>query len=168
MDEARETIKQALAQFDIKENVLQKLKDTKLPIPNYGLDVNIVDEWEAIRQQYIDLSNVPYTLLGEYYEKFSAMIAYSLVEESMADIDLAIAKSKVNLAEEMLLLIQPKARADVQQASSHAEEIYINAEKERLEKYAYYKMMSALNSGYVGRRDAISREISRRQKEISN
>lgn len=161
----RERIVAGIAAMTSKEAWQARLKRAGLPVPPKPKDavegVNLFSEWEELRNRYGGVSNIPYGELGDFLDRWSAMISYARWVEAVADIEQATAREIRDTIKKQLYTLQDGSR-EVRDALVHMEPLYQEWEAKYTETLTSYIAIKALREGYEHRVNAISREITRR------
>lgn len=167
----RQKIEKGIGDFITRETTMQKIKRAGLPVPPKPEDAvngtDLFQEWESVRKKYGSISNIPYRELGEFLDRWSAMVSYSRWCEAIADIDRATAEEIRDTVKKQLYIIQEGSR-EMKDASVYKEEIFLNWQIKHGENSAMYTMVRALREGYESRLNAISREITRRGSDFED
>jgi hypothetical protein len=160
-----------VGKFVTREATMAKILTAGLIIPPKPLEsasgVDLFSEWEAVKRRYGGLSNIPYSELGDYLDKWTGMISYARWCEAVADIDRSTAEEIRDTIKKQLFTIQAGNR-ELRDASVFTEELYIEWENKYSEASAMYTAVRALREGYEGRATAVSREITRRGGDLED
>ncbi len=166
----REAIQQGIQDMlSLKEITKNKLKKAGLFIPaRPSAVVNGVDlysEWEALKRRYGGIANIPHEELGEYLDRWTAMISYTRWVEAVADLEQATAREIRDTIRKQLYTLQEGGR-EIRDAMVYTEPLYQEWERKYTEALALYIQVKALREGYEQRATAISREITRRGTDM--
>lgn len=165
---SREQIEKEIAELEVFKKTQDKLKRAGLIIPPKPRDavegIDLFTEWENMKKKYGGVANIPFTELGEFLDRWTAMIAYARWAEAVADIDQQSAREIRDTISKQLYTIQEGGR-ELRAAMVATEPLYIKWEREFTEKQALYTAIKGLREGYEQRANAISREITRRSSD---
>lgn len=154
---------------EAKNNALRKIKKAKLLRPNapdVELEGNELDkEWTKIKRAYGGLSNIPFSELGAFLDKWTELIAYTRWVEAVADLDQASAREIRDTVKKQLYVLQDGGR-EIRDAKTHIEPLYIEWEKKYNESLVTMIAIKGLREGYEQRANALSREITRRTNDV--
>jgi len=165
----REEIFKGIEDMQVFEKTLAKLDKAGLIIPDKPADsaltVSIYKEWDTMKQRYGGISNIPYNELGDFLDKWTALISYTRWVESVSDIEQQSALEIRDTIRKQLYTLQAGGR-EIRDSMVSIEPTYIKMEQDYNEKVSLYKAIKGLREGYETRANAISREISRRSAEV--
>ena len=78
---SREQIEKEIAELEVFKKTQDKLKRAGLIIPPKPRDavegIDLFTEWENMKKKYGGVANIPFTELGEFLDRWTAMIAYA-------------------------------------------------------------------------------------------
>lgn len=167
----RNEIENGIEKMVQSSKVATKLNLAGLPIPHKpsSLDskVNIFAEWEIIKKNYGGIGNIPFEELGNYLDKWTALVSYARWSEAIADIKQTASREIRDTVEKQLYTLQDGGR-ELRAASVQTEPLYIEWENKFIEDNTYYTSIRGLREAYEYRANAISREITRRASEVDN
>ena len=160
----REDVEQGIQQFIAREKTMAKLRQAGIFTPPKPSDVtngvNLFTEWENLRKAYGGVANIPATELGDFLDRWAAMIAYARWVEAVADIDRATAEEILTTVKKQLYTLQEGSR-EMKDAAVYTEPLYLEWEQKYLESYSMYTATKGIREGYEYRLNAIAREITR-------
>ncbi len=166
-DRSANDIRKEIENFNQTKSIVNIILKAGIPIPN-KVDIDLEDEWGAVKNKYNGLSNIPSPLLGEYLDKFSTILGYAYYCQAIADYESMSLKTQKEFAKEKLFLIQPTmSNKDTQVALVHNEPLYCELTEKYLIEYGKWRIITALVNSYERKTEAISREITRRGNEIN-
>lgn len=165
----RQEIEREVKNYTVRELTKAKIEKAGLPIPSkpeeLAKGMNIFTEWENMLKNYGGIANVPFSVLGEYLDKWTSVIAYARWVEAIADIDQATAREIRDTIKKQLYVIQEGSR-ELREAMVHTEPLYREWEQKYTESLSMMIAVKALREGYEKRAEAISREITRRLNDV--
>ena len=165
MTMTRDDIEKGIEELEVFKKTADKLKRAGLIIPQKPQDavqgIDLFAEWERMKRQYGGVANIPFAELGEFLDRWTAMIAYARWTEAIADIDQQSSREIRDTVQKQLYTVQDGGR-EIRAAMVATEPIYIKWENEFTEKIALFTAIRGLREGYEQRANAISREITRR------
>lgn len=163
----REQIEQGIEDFIDKEKAINNLKRVGLPIPTRPVDMESVQhEWDALVKRSGGIGNVPFEKLGDFLDRWTAVVSYARWLEAMADVDQTVALEIRDHIKKQLYLIQSGSNRELRDAAVYAEPKYIEWELKYTTAVAHYKLIKQLREGYEHRCNAVSREITRRVNDV--
>lgn len=161
----REQIEKGIAELEVFKKTQDKLRRAGLIIPpkpeEAAQGIDLYSEWDRMKKKYGGVANIPFHELGEFLDRWTAMIAYSRWTEAVADIDQQSAREIRDTIQKQLYTIQDGSR-EIRAAMVATEPLFIEWEQEYTEKLALFIAIRGLREGYEQRAAAISREITRR------
>lgn len=164
----RKQIENNIKNLTVREQTIAKIKKAGLFIPKKPDDadkgVDLFTEWENMKQRYGGVGNIPFNELGEFLDRWSAMISYARWLEAIADIDQTTAREIRDTIKKQLYTLQEGTR-EMKDAKVYTEPLYIEWENKYTEAFTLYTAVKALREGYEYRANSISREITRRSSE---
>lgn len=167
----REDIENGIEKLEVYKKTQDKLKRAGLIIPSKPKEavegMDLFTEWEDMKRKYGGVANIPFNELGNYLDKWSAMIAYARWTEAVADIDQQSAREIRDTIQKQLYTVQDGGR-ELRAASVATEPLYIKWEQEYTEKLALFIAVKGLREGYEQRANSISREITRRGNDMTD
>lgn len=167
----REEIEAGIEKMIQASKVSAKLQMVGLPVPKkppqLKSNVTLFDEWEQLKKTHGGISNIPFDELGNFLDKWTAVISYARWVEAISDIKQLTSREIRDNVEKQLYTLQEGSR-ELRAASVHTEHLYIQWENQYLEDVAYYLSVKGLRESYEYRANAISREITRRTSEADN
>ena len=167
----RNEIEHGIEKMVQSSKVATKLQTAGLPLPSKPAytesRINIFDEWETLKKTYGGIGNIPFDDLGNYLDKWTALVSYARWTEAIADIKQTSSKEIRDTVEKQLYTLQDGGR-ELRAASVHTEPIYIEWENKYIEDNTYYISIKGLREAYEHRANEISREITRRASEVDN
>lgn len=167
----RQEIERGVSQYITREVTMNKIRRAGLPVPPKPEDAtngtDLFSEWDALRRRYGGTANIPYNELGDFLDRWTAMIAYARWVEAVADIDRATAEEIRDTVKKQLYTIQEGNR-EMRDASVYTEPLFIEWERKYTEALSMYTATRALREGYEHRAAAISREITRRGDDLQD
>lgn len=167
----REQIEKEIHYFTVREITKAKIAKAGLPVPPKPRDaeegIDLFVEWENIKRQYGSVANIPFHVLGDFLDRWTAMISYARWCEAIADIDQSTAREIRDTIKKQLYTLQEGSR-EIRDAMVYTEPLYREWEKRYAENYSLYIAIKALREGYEYRANAISREITRRSSDMND
>jgi hypothetical protein len=166
----REEIESGIVNMESYKTAIAKLRTAGLVVPQKPPDAvtncDLSAEWESMKRRYGGVANIPFEELGEFLDRWTAMISYARWTEAIADIDCQTSREVRDTIKKQLYTVQSGGR-EIREAMVSTEAIYIQWEQKYIQDNALYIMIKGLREGYEGRANAISREITRRMSEVS-
>jgi hypothetical protein len=164
----REDIEKNIDNILISKESLIKIKKAGFPIPEKPSQCeNLFNEWNTLKLKYGGISNIPYSELGEYLDKWASVISYTRWVEANSDIICSNSREIKDMVKKQLYTLQDGSR-EMKDALVYCDELYIKWENKYLEDLSLYTMLKALREGYEQRMIAISREITRRGDDFKD
>ena len=164
----RQEIEKEISNYTVREITKAKIEKAGLPIPSKPEElaegIDIFSEWENMKKAYGGIANIPFTVLGDYLDKWTSIVAYARWVEAIADIDQATAREIRDTIKKQLYTLQEGGR-ELREAMVHTEPLYREWEQKYTESLSMMIAVKALREGYERRADAISREITRRMND---
>jgi hypothetical protein len=164
----RSDIESGIEKMIQSSKVAAKLQVAGLPIPKkpqcLSNNVTLFEEWEKLKKTYGGIGNIPFDELGDFLDKWTAVISYSRWIEAISDIKQLTSREIRDTVEKQLYTLQEGGR-EIRAASVHTEELFIQWENRYLEDSTYYLSVRGLRESYEYRANSISREITRRASE---
>lgn len=161
----KEDIHGFIAKMNVFEETSSKLSKAGLIIPDKPVDaikaVNLFKEWDNMKARYGGIANIPFVELGDFLDRWTALISYTRWVEAVSDVEQQTAGELRSIVGKQLYTTQTGNR-EMRDALVYVDKTYLDLEKDYNEKLALYKQIKALREGYETRANAISREISRR------
>lgn len=161
----REKIQKNAEEMEVFKKTQDKIRRAGLITPPKPQDavqgIDLFTEWENMKKKYGGVANIPFKELGEFLDRWTAMIAYARWTEAIADIEQQSAREIRDTVQKQLYTIQDGGR-EIRAAMVATEELYMKWESEYTEKIALFTAIKGLREGYEQRANAISREITRR------
>ncbi|NLZ54293.1 MAG: hypothetical protein GX892_14330 [Thermoanaerobacteraceae bacterium] len=165
----RQQIEQEVKNYSVREATMAKIQKAGLPIPDKPPDlvegVNVFTEWDNLVKSHGGIANIPFSILGDYLDKWTSIVSYARWVEAIADIDQATAREIRDTIKKQLYTIQDGGR-ELREALVHIEPLYREWEQKYVESLSMLIAVKALREGYERRADAISREITRRMNDV--
>lgn len=171
----REQIENEIKMYADSKITASKMKKAGLPIPpkptgaeedsqkTNGDDIFI--RWEKVKKKHGGIANIPFSILGDFLDEWTSILAYARWCEAIADIDQATAREIRDTIKQQLYTLQDGSR-EVRAALVAVEPLYREWEKKYTEALALLLATQALRQGYEQRANAISREITRRGNDV--
>lgn len=130
--------------------------------------MDVESEWDEVKTKFGGISNVPYTLLGDYLDKFNSALGFAYYCQGIADYESIAMKTRLEFVKELMFLSKPvMSNKDTQYALVMNEPEVIKLTAEYTKEYGKWKIISAMVNSYERKAEAISREITRRGSEAS-
>ncbi|WP_426455427.1 hypothetical protein ACP26L_36105 (plasmid) [Paenibacillus sp. S-38] len=165
----RQEIEAGAQELVVRRKAMNRLASAGLPTPPKPEDSvegrNLFTEWDNLKKRHGGVANIPFTELGDFLDRWTAMIAYARWCESVADLDRTTALEIRNTIQDQLYPLQEGNR-ELRAATVATEELYRHWQEQYLEANAIYTAMKGLREGYEQRANAISREITRRGADV--
>lgn len=157
--------------LSIPYSAVERVERLELPIPAKPVEVvegiDILVEWDRLKTQHGGISNIPTVRLGDFFDKWTALLAYTRWVEAVADIEHASIREARDMIKKQIYTIKEGSR-ELRDALVYTDEEYIKLSNLYIEKLTFYILMKALRESYEYRVTAISREITRRGYEITD
>ena len=165
----RQEINQEISNYTVRENTMAKIQKAGLPVPIKPVElvegIDIFTEWEKMKKDYGGIANIPFSVLGDYLDKWTSVVSYARWVEAIADIDQVTAREVRDTVKKQLYTIQEGGR-ELRDATVCIEPLYRKWEQKYTESLSMLIAGKALREGYEIRADAISREITRRTNDV--
>ncbi|BAU28229.1 hypothetical protein DFP93_101306 [Aneurinibacillus soli] len=163
---SRQEIENHLATWDVRKEVVERIKRSGLPIPLKPTEPEAMStEWNEMNQQHGGLSNIPFDELGNFLGKWDALTAYARYVEAVADLEQTAIKERKDHVKSQLYVLSEGTR-EIRYASCQSDPLYVGLQHKFEIAEATYTAMRALREGYEGKVNVISREITRRGNEL--
>jgi hypothetical protein len=167
----RDEILKGIEKMQVFKETSDKLSRAGLIIPEKPADavqgINLFTEWEKMKQRYGGIANIPFSELGDFLDRWTALISYTRWVEAVSDIEQSSALEIRDTVKKQLYTLQTGSR-EIRDAMVSIEPTYIKLEQDYNEKVSLYKAIKGLREGYETRANAISREITRRGADVSD
>ena len=150
--------------FDITNN---KLRNAGLPIPSKPSDENIFNEWDVLKRKHGSISSIPFSELGEFLDRWTALVAYTRWTEAVADIEQQTSREIRDTIKKQLYNLQSGTR-EAKDAGVYTEDIYVEWQGKYNQDFSLYTAVRGLRECYEQRLNSISREITRRSSTYSD
>lgn len=146
-------------------DVYRKLAELQLSIPKKPQDIaegiDLATEWDNVKRKCGGLANIPYHELGDFLDRWTALVSFARWEEAKADMNRQTGEEMKNHIKKQLYMLQEGTR-EIRDAAVHVEPMYMQLQNQYIEANALYIAVRALREGYEQRANSISREITRR------
>ena len=153
---------------NVFEDTSVKLSKAGLIIPDKPVDaiqnINLFQEWDRMKAKHGGIANIPFGELGDFLDRWTALISYTRWVEAVADVEQQVAGELRETVKKQLYTTQEGNR-EMRDAMVYTDSTYLRLEKDYNDKLALYKQIKGLREGYETRANAISREITRRGSE---
>ena len=154
--------------FDITSS---KLSKAGLIVPDKPVDavkgINLFKEWDSMKAKYGGIANIPFGELGDFLDRWTALLSYTRWVEAVADVEQQTAGEIRETVKKQLFTVQEGNR-ELRDAMVYVNVTYLQLEQDYNDKLALYKQIKGLREGYETRANAISREISRRSADSND
>jgi hypothetical protein len=168
---SRPEIEQGITSMQERSQAMAHLRKAGLFVPSKPLEavqgISLDDEWENMKRRYGGISNIPYNELGDYLDRWTAMLSYARFCEAVADIDKTTSIEIRDTVKKQLYLCQEGSR-ELRDAGVYTEPLYIDWENRVIENTAKYSLARMVRENYESRVSAISREITRRGNDFAS
>jgi hypothetical protein len=162
----RQEIERHLESWDVRKEVVERIKRSGLPIPPKPQNPEGMSaEWDELNQQHGGLSNIPFHELGNFLGKWDALAAYARYVEAVADFEQTVIKERKDHVKSQLYVLNEGTR-EIRYALCQSDPMYVDLQHKYEIAEATYIAMRALREGYEGKVNVISREITRRGNEL--
>lgn len=167
----KDKIIEGIEAMKVFDSTRSKVERAGLIIPEKPLDANnktnLFTEWTQMKSKYGGIGNIPFNELGEFLDRWTALISYTRWVEAVADIEQQSAREIRDTVKKQLYVNQDGNR-EMKDALVHTDDTFISLEKDYNEKLALYVAIKGLREGYETRSNAISREITRRTQDTGD
>lgn len=164
---SRQQIENHLATWDVRKEVLERIKRAGLPIPQKPTEPEVMsEEWDRMNQQHGGLSSIPFHELGNFLGKWEALAAYARYVEAVADLERTALKERKDHVKSRLYVLSEGTR-EIRYALCQSDPLYVDLQHRYEFADATFTVARSLREGYEGKVSAISREITRRGNEAS-
>lgn len=150
----------------------KKLRLPKPPEPDpirddhTGEIISIFQKWSQLRKRHGGVANIPYHELADYLDQWAELLAYVRFQEAIQDIDCGAYMEIRDRLYDQVYISEDGGR-ELRAALAGAHELYVEYSKKFTEAQVALKLTQSLRQSYEYRYYAVSREISRRQGDMS-